>query len=60
MSQESENTSTPLRRSPRKHVTASNSNSGPNILKDNVGSFRQLSRSASKLGDGGANFKEKS
>ena len=41
-------------------MTASNSNSGPNILKDNVGSFRQLSRSASKLGEGGVNFKEKS
>ena len=59
MSHQSENSSTPLRRSPRKHVTTSNS-AGPNILKDKVGSFRQLSRSASKLGDGGVNFKEMS
>ena len=59
MSQRNENSSTPLRRSPRKHVTTSNS-AGPNIPKDNVGSFRQLSRSASKLGDGGVNFKEMS
>ena len=59
MSHQSENSSTPLRRSSRKHVTTSNS-AGPNILKDKVGSFRQLSRSASKLGDGGVNFKEMS
>ena len=59
MSHQSENSSTPLRRSPRKHVTTSNS-AGPNILKDNVGLFRQLPRSASKLGDGGVNFKEMS
>ena len=59
MSQQSKNSSNPLRRSPRKHVTTSNS-AGPNILKDNVGLFRQLPRSASKLGDGGVNFKEMS
>ena len=59
MSQQSENSNIPLRRSLRKHVTTSNS-AGPNILKDNVGSFKQLSRSASKFGDGGVNFKEMS
>ena len=59
MSQQNENSSTPLRRSLRKHVNTSNS-AGPNILKDNGGSFKQLSWSASKLGDGGVNFKEMS
>ena len=59
MSQQNENTTTPLRRSPWKHVTTSNS-AGPNILKDNAGSFRQLSWNASKLGDGGVNFKKMS
>ena len=57
MSHQNENSSTPLRRSLQKHVTTSNS-AGPNILKDNGGSFKQLSWRASKLGDGGVNFKE--